>query len=139
MRLSATLASPRLVGLVWPFILVVLIQALVASGSLYTLSAVRAYVGGESHWSKGQKEAIYFLSLYVDTGKTGFFNEYRDAIAVPLADHAARLALEQAEPDTDAARAGFLQGGNHADDVTGMIWLFRNFRDVSYLDVAIQR
>ncbi|MDX8436992.1 EAL domain-containing protein [Mesorhizobium abyssinicae] len=139
MRLSAALASPRLVGLVWPFILVVLIQALVASGSLYTLSAVRAYVGGESHWSKGQKEAIYFLSLYVDTGKTGFFNEYRDAIAVPLADHAARLALEQAEPDTDAARAGFLQGGNHADDVTGMIWLFRNFRDVSYLDVAIQR
>ncbi|TIW35825.1 MAG: EAL domain-containing protein [Mesorhizobium sp.] len=139
MRLSPALSSPRLVGLVWPFILVVLVQALVAGGSLYTLSAVRAYVGGESHWSKGQKEAIYFLSLYADTGKTDFFNEYRTAIAVPLADHAARLALEQAEPDTEAARAGFVQGGNHADDVAGMIWLFRNFRWFSYLDVAIQR
>lgn len=91
----------------------VLVQALVASGSLYTLSAVRAYVGGESHWSKGQKQAIYFLSLYAETGKEEFFNEYRGAIAVPLADRSARLALEQPEPDISAARAGFLQGGNH--------------------------
>ncbi len=139
MRLPPTDTGPRLLGLVWPFILVVLVQALVASGSLYTLSAVRAYVGGESHWSKGQKQAIYFLSLYADTGKEEFFNEYRGAIAVPLADRSARLALEQSKPDTDAARAGFLQGRNHPDDLTGMIWLFQNFRDVSYLDVAIQR
>ncbi len=139
MRLPPTDTGPRLLGLVWPFILVVLVQALVASGSLYTLSAVRAYVGGESHWSKGQKQAIYFLSLYADTGKEEFFNEYRGAIAVPLADRSARLALEQSKPDTDAARAGFLQGRNHPDDLTGMIWLFQNFRNVSYLDVAIQR
>lgn len=138
MRLSPTDTSPRLLGLVWPFILVVLVQALVASGSLYTLSAVRAYVGGESHWSKGQKQAIYFLSLYAETGKEEFFNEYRGAIAVPLADRSARLALEQPEPDISAARAGFLQGGNHPDDLTGLIWLFQNFRKVSYLDIAIQ-
>ncbi|TRC92922.1 EAL domain-containing protein [Mesorhizobium sp. WSM4303] len=138
MRLSPTDTSPRLLGLVWPFILVVLVQALVASGSLYTLSAVRAYVGGESHWSKGQKQAIYFLSLYAETGKEEFFNEYREAIAVPLADRSARLALEQPEPDIGAARAGFLQGGNHPDDLTGLIWLFQNFREVSYLDIAIQ-
>ncbi|TIU27629.1 MAG: PAS domain S-box protein, partial [Mesorhizobium sp.] len=102
MKLSSTDASPRLIGLVWPFIAVVLIQALVASLSLYTLSAVRAYVGGESQWSKGQKQAIYFLSLYADTGRPEYFSEYRQAIAVPLADRSARLALEQAEPDTDA-------------------------------------
>ncbi|UDL88369.1 EAL domain-containing protein [Mesorhizobium sp. PAMC28654] len=138
MKLSSINASPRLLGLVWPFIVVVLVQALVASLSLYTLSAVRAYVGGESHWSKGQKHAIYFLSLYADTGNQNFFDEYREAIAVPLADRSARLALEQPEPDTDAARAGFLQGGNHPDDVTGMIWLYQNFRSVSYLDTAIR-
>ncbi|WP_202325921.1 EAL domain-containing protein [Mesorhizobium sp. 113-3-9] len=131
-------ASPRLLGLVWPFIAVVLIQALVASLSLYTLSAVRAYVGGESQWSKGQKHAIYFLSLYADTGNEEFFTEYREAIAVPLADRSARLALEQPEPDTEAARAGFLQGRNHPDDVAGLIWLFRNFRAFSYLDTAIR-
>jgi diguanylate cyclase (GGDEF)-like protein/PAS domain S-box-containing protein len=138
MKLSPISANPRLLGLVWPFIVVVLVQALVASGSLYTLSAVRAYVGGESHWSKGQKHAIYFLSLYADTGNEEFFREYREAIAVPLADHSARLALQQPEPDIDAARTGFLQGGNHPDDITGMIWLFQNFGSVSYLDVAIR-
>lgn len=138
MKLSQTDTSPRLLGLVWPFIIVVLVQAMVASGSLYTLSAVRAYVGGESQWSKGQKHAIYFLSLYAGTGREEFFGEYRAAIAIPLADHAARLALEQSEPDTNAARIGFLQGGNHADDVTGMIWLFQNFRGFSYLDTAIR-
>ncbi|TGQ71066.1 MAG: EAL domain-containing protein [Mesorhizobium sp.] len=138
MRLSSTDAGSRLLGLVWPFVAVVLVQALVASLSLYTLSAVRAYVGGESQWSKGQKHAIYFLSLYADTGDEQFFNEYREAIAVPLADRSARLALEQSEPDTIAARAGFLGGGNHADDVPGLIWLFQNFRGFSYLDTAIR-
>ncbi|KQU79184.1 PAS domain S-box protein [Mesorhizobium sp. Root102] len=138
MKLSSMAASPRLLGLVWPFIAVVLVQALVASLSLHTLSAVRAYVGGESQWSKGQKQAIYFLSLYAGTGNQEFFSEYRGAIAVPLADRSARLALEQPEPDTNAARAGFLQGRNHPDDVTGMIWLFQNFRSFSYLDAAIR-
>jgi len=138
MKLSSTDAGPRLLGLVWPFVAVVLIQALVATLSLHTLSAVRAYVGGESQWSKGQKQAIYFLSLYADTGQEEYFSEYRQAIAVPLADRAARLALEQAEPDTNAARLGFLGGNNHPDDVAGLIWLFRNFRGVSYLDTAIR-
>ncbi|QKD01904.1 EAL domain-containing protein [Mesorhizobium loti] len=138
MKLSSRNASPRLLGLVWPFIAVVLIQALVASLSLYTLSAVRAYVGGESQWSKGQKHAIYFLSLYADNGNEEFFGEYRAAIAVPLADRSARLALEQPVPDIEAARAGFLQGRNHPDDVAGMIWLFQNFRSFIYLDTAIR-
>ncbi|WP_411908569.1 EAL domain-containing protein [Mesorhizobium sp. ES1-4] len=138
MKLSSIDASPRLLRLVWPFIAVVLIQALVASFSLYTLSAVRAYVGGESQWSKGQKHAIYFLSLYAETGNEEFFSEYRTAIAIPLADRSARLALEQSEPDIEAARTGFLQARNHPDDVAGMIWLFRNFRGISYLDTAIR-
>ncbi|WP_296746730.1 diguanylate cyclase, partial [Mesorhizobium sp.] len=138
MKLSPTDTSPRLIGLVWPFVVVVLIQALVATLSLHTLSAVRAYVGGESQWSKGQKHAIYFLSLYADTGKEEYFSEYRQAIAVPLADRAARLALEQPQPDANAARQGFLGGGNHADDVAGLIWLFRNFRGMSYLATAIR-
>ncbi|MDF2388022.1 EAL domain-containing protein [Nostoc ellipsosporum NOK] len=138
MKLSSMDASPRLLGLVWPFIAVVLTQALVASLSLYTLSAVRAYVGGESQWSKGQKHAIYSLSLYADTGNEEFFNEYREAIAIPLADRSARLALEQPEPDTKAAHAGFLQARNHPDDVDGLIWLFENFRGFSYLDAAVR-
>jgi diguanylate cyclase (GGDEF)-like protein len=134
----ATRAKPRLIGLIWPFVAVVLVQLLVATFSLYTMSAVRAYVGGESFWSKGQKEAIYFLNRYADTGRAVFFQSYEQAIAVPMADMRARLELEKAVPDYAVVREGFLGGGNHADDLDGMIWLYRNFRNVSYLARSIE-
>ena len=95
---EAPRARPRLIGLVWPFIAVVLVQLLVAGLSLYTMSAVRAYVGGESLWSKGQKEAIYFLNRYADTGREAFFQHYEQAIAVPMADRRARMDLKNRNP-----------------------------------------
>lgn len=137
MKRTTQAAGPGLLRLVCPFIAVVLVQALVASLSLYTLSSVRAYVAGESQWSKGQKHAIYFLNLYAETGSPHHFDAYRKAIGVPLADYAARRSLEKAQPDIEAARAGFLGGANHPDDVTGLIWLFQNFRGLRYLDDAI--
>jgi diguanylate cyclase (GGDEF)-like protein len=133
-----TRARPRLIGLIWPFVAVVLVQLLVATFSLYTMSAVRAYVGAESLWSKGQKEAIYFLNRYADTGREAFFHRYEQAIAVPMADRRARLELEKAVPDYAVVREGFLGGGNHADDLDGLIWLYRNFRTVSYMARSIE-
>ena len=129
----------RLLGIVWPFLAVVLAQALIASISLYTLSAVRAYVGGESFWSKGQKEAIYFLSLYAQTGQPNYFRQYNQAISVPLADRQSRLALDAPRPDREVAADGFLGASNHPDDIDGMIWLFTNFRSFIYLDRAVSR
>ncbi|MBX3576632.1 MAG: EAL domain-containing protein [Rhizobiaceae bacterium] len=127
----------RLLGLVWPFVAVVLAQALIASLSIYTLSAVRAYVGGESFWSKGQKEAIYFLSLYADSGEPAYYKRYLSAVAVPLADRDGRLALDADVPEHERAAEAFLGGGNHPDDVGAMVWLFSNFRSFVYLDRAV--
>ncbi|HSC83968.1 MAG TPA: EAL domain-containing protein [Pseudomonas sp.] len=129
----------QVLRLVWPFALVALLQVLLAGGSLYVLSAVRGYVGGESLWSKGLKDAILYLDLYARSGNPEFLDQYQQAIAVPLGDNALRLALERPEVDLAAARAGILQGRNHPDDIEGMIWLFRNFRHVSYLDRAIRQ
>lgn len=83
MNQTRTLGTPRLLGIVWPFIAVVLFQALLGGVSLYMLSAVRGYVAGESLWSKGQKDAIYYLNLYADSHDEAIFNKYRNAIAVP--------------------------------------------------------
>ena len=58
----------RLFLLVLPVVAVILFQAFLAGLSLEVLSSVRAYVGGESIWSKGQKDAIHFLTLYAHTG-----------------------------------------------------------------------
>ncbi len=127
----------RLFRLVLPFVAVILFQAFLASLSLEVLSSVRAYVGGESLWSKGQKDAIHFLTLYSQTGEEHYLYKFKSAVAVPLADRAARYALERETPDLDAAHAGFIGGGNHPADVPGLIRLFRYFRDVPYMARAI--
>jgi diguanylate cyclase (GGDEF)-like protein/PAS domain S-box-containing protein len=132
-------ATSQLLRLVWPFVVVVLLQSLLAGGSLYLLSAVRGYVGGESLWSKGLKDAIHHLDLYAQTQFPEHFQAYREAVAVPLGDHAFRLAMSRVPPDLPAARAGILQGKNHPDDVEAMIWLFRHFQNVSYLRQAIEQ
>ncbi len=137
MKQKLLTARPRLFRIVGPFIVVILTQALLAIGSLYTLSAVRAYVTGESMWSKGQKDAIHLLSLYVETGEEQYYRRFQTAIDVPLGDRDARLALEQTRPDVDVAHAGFMRGGNPPEDIPGMIWLYQNFRNVSYFRTAV--
>lgn len=138
MKQKRTLGTPRLLGIVWPFIAVVLFQALLGCVSLYMLSAVRGYVAGESLWSKGQKDAIYYLTLYADNRDQKTFLKYQNAIAVPQGEHELRIALDRPNPDLAAARQGILKGGNHPDDVSSVIWLYLNFRHFSYLEKAIE-
>ena len=104
----------RLLRLVMPFVAVVIFQAFLAGLSLEMLSSVRAYVGGEGLWSKGQKDAIHFISLYSETGDERFFDQFKKAIAIPLSDRAARYALEQRPPDLDARK-------RHAAECTLML------------------
>ncbi|WP_394561977.1 EAL domain-containing protein [Aquipseudomonas alcaligenes] len=131
--------TSQLLRLVWPFVLVVLLQSLLAGGSLYLHSAVRGYVAGESMWSKGLKDAIHYLDLYVQSGADRHLRLYHEAIEVPLGDNDFRVAMDQPEPDLERARAGILQGRNHPDDIEGMIWLYDNFRQLSYLRRAIEQ
>jgi diguanylate cyclase (GGDEF)-like protein/PAS domain S-box-containing protein len=138
MKHKRILEKPRLLGIVWPFIAVALFQALLGCVSLYMLSAVRSYVAGESLWSKGQKDAIYYLGLYASSGDEVDYFRYQQAIAIPKGGHRARMALDQPEPALDEAREGILQGGNHPDDISGVIWLYLNFRHYSYMERAIK-
>ncbi|HEY4229244.1 MAG TPA: PAS domain S-box protein, partial [Thermoanaerobaculia bacterium] len=111
--------------------------AILSQTALSLLSGVRAYVGGESLWSKGQKDAVHWLHRYAATGDRGALAGYRAAVAVPLGDRIAREELEKVHPDEAVARAGFLQGRNHPDDVDDMIWLFRDFQYVGYFQTAL--
>jgi diguanylate cyclase (GGDEF)-like protein len=127
----------RLLRLVLPIVAVIILQATLAFVSFEVLSAVRAYVEGEGLWSKGQKDSIHYIALYATTGDERHFHKFQSAIAIPLADRSARLALELEAVDLIAARNGFLSGGNHPDDISSMIWLFRYFRNVSYMATAV--
>jgi two-component system cell cycle sensor histidine kinase/response regulator CckA len=105
--------------------------------SMVVLGAARAYVGGEGHWSKSQKNAAQDLARYATTGDDEDFAAYRAEIAVPLAGRVARLELEKEHPDLALARRSLVAGKNHPDDVDGMIMLFRRFRHFAYIDRAI--
>jgi hypothetical protein len=96
--MTPTRGKHRLLRLISPFVAVVLFQAFLAGLSLETLSSVRAYVGGEGLWSKGQKDAIYFISLYSQTGEEHFFDRFKMAVSIPLSDRAARYALISGRP-----------------------------------------
>ena len=120
-----------------PFILILAIMVMVAAASLDLLSSIRAYVGGEGLYSKGQKDAVYYLARYARSRTESDYDRYAAAIAVPLGDREARLALQSSPVDITHARAGFLAGGNDPADVRGMIWLFRCCSTVAPMNSAV--
>ena len=124
--------------LTWPFIVMVLLLAACATASLYVLSTVRGFIAGESLWSKGQKDAIYYLGQYADNGSPQAFTLFTQAIDIPLGDRAARLALQPGQIQVDLAREGFLRGGNHPQDIDGLIWLLRYFHDFDIVKKPVQ-
>jgi signal transduction histidine kinase/CheY-like chemotaxis protein len=105
--------------------------------ALDTLSGIRAYVEGESLWAKSQKQAVYELRQYVDTGVPAHYERFESHLEVTRGDRVARLELDRRRPDLELVRRGFIAGRNHPDDVPAMIRLFRRFRAVPLLDRAI--
>src|SRR5665213_1380683 len=123
---------------------VVGIMALLIATELFTLlfamgiqSAVRTFVGGEGLWSKAQKNAIYDLNRYLETQDESYWTKFQDDLEIPRGDHKARIEMEKPKFDYEVVKQGFVQGGNHPDDVKGMVNLIRRFYRVSYIARAL--
>ncbi|WP_290643490.1 sensor histidine kinase KdpD [Aquabacterium sp.] len=112
-----------------PSVVVVGLVGCMAIVSVMLLGAVRAYVGGESLWSKARNEAVQHLRDYAASHDNTDYVLFEAALKVPLGDRRAREGMSQHTLDTPAIRAAFLDGGNHPDDIGGMITLFRQFGD----------
>jgi len=100
-----------------------------AIGTLTVTNLIRAYTAGEGLYAKSQKQAVSALQRYAATGDAAYYRDYREALRIPLGDRRARVAMQADPPDREAAREGLLAGGNHPDDVPGMITLFRLMSD----------
>ncbi|WP_161970934.1 putative bifunctional diguanylate cyclase/phosphodiesterase [Aerosticca soli] len=114
--------------MVWPFLLMVFVQAALACLSIYVLSAVRALTSGEVPWVIGQKDALYHLDRYAAYGREEDLAAYRRNIRLPLAVRDARQALDEAHPDVAYIRRRYLEGDNHPADFAAIFWLLRHFR-----------
>lgn len=114
-------------------------QMAVGGFSVFTLSATRVLVAGESLWSKGQHEAIYFLDLYLDTASPQYLAQFQRAIAVPLAYREGREAIDRKPPQLAIARQAFERGGSAPQDIPSGMWMLKNFKGSFYLDDAIAK
>ena len=125
----------------WPvltvFALIVGLQVLVAAISIDLLSAVRAYVTGESLYSKGQKDAQIYLIDYAEYHREEDYQRFLAAIAIPLGDRVAREELQKPDPNYALARQGLLDGGTDDSDIPGVIRLFRLFHETPLMSGAI--
>ena len=119
------------------FAIIVLCLMILANFSFELLSSARAYVGGESLWSKAQKDAVFHLQKYATGHAPQELFRFRSEIAVLLGDRDARIEMNKPDPDIRRVRQGFIRGRNHPDDVDGMFKLYRRFRWVSYMQRAI--
>lgn len=104
--------------------------------TIKTLSANRAYINGESHYSKGQKDASRHLITYLYTQDPNQWKLYLEELKVPQGDGTARMTLLKVG-DNEVARKALLVGRNHPEDLDDLVWLFVNFKKVSFLAKAI--
>jgi signal transduction histidine kinase len=110
----------------------------IAYTGMDTLSSVRAYIGGESLWSKAQKQAIADLYRYAEKRDEAEYQKFLAHLQIPLGDKIARLELDRPQPDLAVVYQGFVQGGNHPDDVRGLIEVYRRFKNLRHMREAIK-
>ena len=111
-----------LTGAMFLGVLVVIVA--LAIGALTLTNLIRAYSTGEGLYAKGQKQALYALERYADTGDPAYYDVFLQRMRIPLGDRRARIAMESEPPDREAAREGLLAGRNDPADVPGMITVF---------------
>ncbi|MEW6331757.1 MAG: sensor domain-containing diguanylate cyclase [Pseudomonadota bacterium] len=116
---------------------IIIISLLLALGAMEVLSSARAYVAGEGLWSKAQRDAVYTLKLYAYTREPAYYERYQQALSIPLNDQRARLEMDKPDFDYSKAYAALLGGGNHPDDIPGMIRLYRCCAEYSWFRRAV--
>ena len=105
--------------------------------SIKILSSIRAYVNGESEYSKAQKDATRYLIDFIQTSEIKSYHLFKKELAVPIGDSLARVALQSGKPDS-VIRLAALQGRNHPDDIDNLIWLFSNFKNFPHFRDVIR-
>lgn len=125
-------------GVLTPLVLAIAVLLALCIGGFSMLSSVRAYVGGESLWSKARTSAVAHLRSHALTGRAADYRRFQEALTVPLGDRAGRLELDKPNPDLKVVEAGWLAGENSAEDIPGQIRLYRWFRHVEFMDEAVK-
>ena len=95
--------SERTPSITWPYAVIVLIVVGLALAGTEILSASRAYIGGQRHWSKAERDASAHLIRYGASHLPSDYRRFREALAIPPGDRRGPAGARGATP---APRAG---------------------------------
>lgn len=102
-----------------------------------TLSTVRAFVAGEAFYSKGQKDATYFLARYTSTHREEEYQLFLENIKIPVGDRIARVELQKDDTDYTIVDAGLIQAKNYPSETRDVARLFKRFQNLHYFEQSI--
>lgn len=116
----------------------IVFELLTLKYAMTNLSAVRAFVYGESVWSKAQKDSAYYLKRMALTKDEKDYELYREALFVPHECRLARLELYKENPDMELVRRGFINGKIHPDEVGPILHMIRTFDFLPHIQTALR-
>ena len=102
-----------------------------------TLSTVRAFIAGEAFYSKGQKDATYFLARYTSTHRQEEYLLFLENIKIPVGDRIARIELQKDNSDYNIIDAALIQARNESSETREMAYFFKRFKNINYLKESI--
>ena len=102
------------------------------------LSTTRAYINGESLYSKGHKCAVINLTSFLFTGEKDYWLNFNEDISIPLGGAKARVSLQK-NHDTEITKEGFRIGRNNEADLDDMIWIYKNFKSYSFFEKIMEK
>lgn len=106
--------------------------------SMSNLTAVRAFVYGESVWSKAQKDSAYYLKRMAITKSETDYQSYQDSLFVAHECRLARLELLKENPDMELVRRGFINGKIHPDEVGPILHMIQKFYWLENIETALR-
>lgn len=121
-------------------LLVLLILVIVSCSSLIvvnyytikTMSAIRAFINGESIYSKAQKDGTRNLLFYLNQRHESQYKNYNKNFQINLGDSLALHGLSNGAQDRQILN-NLIRGRNDPGDAADMIWLVKNFGNFSFL------
>jgi len=123
----------KMLGPIAGLLLVMSLAVVFSVGVVQLQASATAYVSGQSIWAQAQLATVHYLDRYAETGDPAELTRARAWHKVPLADMHARQAMDASPPDWEEAGEYLVQGDNHPDDISRMLWLYRYFSEAPYL------
>lgn len=109
----------------------IVIGVTIAAGTagVAVVDIIRGYSNGATHYAKGHLSAVTSLFRFARTGDQQDYDEYRRRFHPTISDGIAREILDAEDLPITDSYAFLIQGSNHPNDVAGMAWLYRVFKE----------